>query len=444
MLFNKQVVICLITTMVCFCFTGFVKGQNSNIELKNPLNNDEDGINKINCYGENVVKTRQTKSEECTWKQTDFVIGLWSPPPIAYTNVSTYKTIAQAGFNLIVGGNDVAGNHRKVMLDLASQVGLKCLVNPPPKISEVKEFTEYDALAGFLIKDEPFYNQLAYWGKHVRLYQQKLGVNYVAAIDLLPSYADTTWLGPSYRIYVDEAVKLGNLPLLIVNIYPLQPEGGINPEFFNSMETMRNVALKYDIPWWSFMQNARVQWSRIPTETEIRWQAHMLICYGAKGLLYYCYWEDLYHSMHGPYPDAGIAGSLVNSEGEIKDNYLPVKKLNNELKQYGSFLMPLRSAEVSYYGLPPPGTKEFENSKEWGSLTASGPLVVGEFEDLRSPGDMRALVMVNGDMTFTNNIEIDIESKDGNLYKVYNSNTPMTDNVHISLAPGDFVIVEIH
>ncbi len=442
-LFNKQVIFAM-AAMVYFIFSGSVKGQNSNIELKNSLAKDKGSINKINCYVEKVTKNRQPKSEASTWKQTDFAIGLWWPPPIAYTNASTYQMIAQAGFNLIVGGNDVVGNHRKNMLDLASQVGLKCLVNPPPKISEIKEFTEYDALAGFLIKDEPFYNELAYWGKRVRLYQENLGTNYVAAIDLLPSYAEPTWLGPSYRTYVDKAVKMGHLPLLIVNIYPLQPEGGINPEFFNSMETMRNVALEYNIPWWSFMQNARVQWSRIPTETEIRWQAHMLICYGAKGLLYYCYWEDIYHSMNGPYPDAGIAGSLVNSEGKIKDNYLPVKKLNSELKQYGPFLMSLRSTEVSYYGINPPGTKDFDNSKEWGSIIASGPLVVGEFESLKAPGDTQALVLVNGDLTFTKTIEIDIQSKNGRLYKVFTSNTSMADNVNISLAPGDFIIVEIH
>lgn len=382
--------------------------------------------------------------EGSIWKQEEFVIGLWWPPPVAHTNVSAYDVLAEAGFNLIVGGNDVSGEYRKRMLQIASQVGMKCLVNPPPTISEIPDYVEYDSLMGFLIKDEPLYNELELWGEKARSYQKEFGNDYVAAIDVLPSYAVPQWLGYSYQVYVDKAVRAGSLPLLMVNVYPLKPDGSISPDFFHTMEVMRKCSLRYDIPWWSFMQNARVQWSRTPIEPEIRWQAYMLIAYGAKGLLYYCYWEDVGHSKTGPFPDAGIAGALVDSKGKTKENYLPVKRLNEELIQNASFLMRLRSKEISYYGIALAGTRKFSEDKEWGSLTASGPLAIGEFEEENAPGKVRCLVLVNADMTFSNSVTVRIESQGMRTYQVHDSDTPRKGILEIVLGPGDGIVIEVH
>jgi hypothetical protein len=82
-----------------------------------------------------------------------------------------------------------------------------------------------------------------------------------------------------------------------------------------NLEVFRTASLKAGIPFWNFFGVMPVFGHHDPSEPELRWQAFTSIVYGAKGLLYYCYWNPSYQGKVGG-PTEGSIMSATGPTGE--------------------------------------------------------------------------------------------------------------------------------
>ncbi|HEY6226421.1 MAG TPA: hypothetical protein VI282_04790, partial [Verrucomicrobiae bacterium] len=81
-----------------------------------------------------------------------------------------------------------------------------------------------------------------------------------------------------------------------------------------------------------------------PTEAQIRWQIFASIAYGAKGILYFCYWTPGKGAAGaGEFPKGG---AIITAEGLKTRHYDEARRINAELKNFGPTLMKLTSVRV--------------------------------------------------------------------------------------------------
>ncbi|RAV11524.1 hypothetical protein DQG23_36180 [Paenibacillus contaminans] len=217
------------------------------------------------------------------------------------------------------------------------------------------------------------------------------GTGYIngGAIDADFYYAvNQSIIGRAYEDYVNQYVAL-NPDVLAFDHYPFQYNGQNNPYYFENLEIIRRQALLSDVNFWSYIQSVSITNSlRLPTESEMRYQAYTNLAYGAKGLIYFTYETP---------PFSGFNNGLILPGGAKNVSYTWAKNLNAEVLNLGSALLSLTSKDVYHTGDLPSATKELPSSYFW-QPSGSGPvmpMIVSRFEN----ADGREYVMVvNKDM----------------------------------------------
>ena len=82
-----------------------------------------------------------------------------------------------------------------------------------------------------------------------------------------------------------------------------------------SLAVLRANALRVGIPFWNFFGVESVFGGEPdPTEAQIRWQVFTSLAYGAKGVLYFCYWGGILQEQ--PRFDGDSTAGLSRSEPE--------------------------------------------------------------------------------------------------------------------------------
>jgi hypothetical protein len=102
---------------------------------------------------------------------------------------------------------------------------------------------------------------------------------------------------------------------------------------------MRKYALAYGIPFWNFFNAMPYGPHTNPTEAQMRWQMNASIAYGAKGLMYFCYWTPA----GGEFPKGG---ALIRRDGRKTDGWYSARRLNEQVRNFGPTLMQLTSTGV--------------------------------------------------------------------------------------------------
>ena len=119
-----------------------------------------------------------------------------------------------------------------------------------------------------------------------------------------------------------------------------------------------------------------------PTEAQLRWQIYTSIAYGAKGVLYFCYWTP-----RGRVFSKG--GAIITAEGRKTRHYEQAKRINHGIKNLGPTLMQLTSTGV-YRVEPDDDPSTALGDTPIASLT-KGDYLVGVFKH----ADGRQAVLLN-------------------------------------------------
>ena len=119
-------------------------------------------------------------------------------------------------------------------------------------------------------------------------------------------------------------------------------------DYFLNLEVFRDVSLKYNIPFWTWIQ-VHQHWSdyskryyRRATPADIRYQVYSALAYGAKGILYYRFWnpdpKDVQNGWHEQ-------KAILDFNGSETELYKPISELNSEILSFGDLLLNLKVLE---------------------------------------------------------------------------------------------------
>ena len=342
-----------------------------------------------------------------TWKQREFVIGIWSPPPPSETTAARYAEIAQVGCNLVLGGNGVQDRDLSLrMLDACRQAGLKALVldgrvygGKASAVGDVlRDYKGHPALYGLLLQDEPSCTAFEALGATVEQLRRQ-APELLGFINLFPNYATTAQLGcDGYETYVSRFVREVRPAVLCFDHYPLL-RGGERDDFYANLEVVRREAVKAKVPFWVTVQAEGIQGAlRSPSETEMGWQVWSSLAYGASGILYFTYWT----------PPAGGGEAhfdgILSEDGRRRARYEWVKELNSGLRRIGSRLLGLTSLAVYHTDPVPKGCSPVQKGRVLEGLEG-GPALVGMF---RLSNERTALLVVSRDFRQTVHVKLNL------------------------------------
>ncbi|MCE4564686.1 hypothetical protein INQ51_10225 [Maribellus sp. CM-23] len=319
------------------------------------------------------------KKKEVRFEQDRFVISFWYDPPVDDKMDIRYKEIADAHFNVVMGGfgANTEANVRK-QLELCKKYGMAAIVSLPGFVKGATEgrkasaevmrhesFPDYDACWGYMLRDEPSskdFPNLSYMVNYLKTNRP----GKLAFINLFPNYASSEQLGTaSYEEHVTRFVNEVNPEVLCMDHYPyMEPDiSALNLDhtsdwvldkenpliekisrtgYCENLEVLREVSMKKGIPFWNFFNVMPFGQHSDPTEAQLRWQVYTSIAYGAKGILYFCYQSP--SGSHGSIFEKG--GAILTVDGRKTRHYEEAKRINLGIKNLGNVLMNLESTGV--------------------------------------------------------------------------------------------------
>ena len=275
------------------------------------------------------------------FEQDRFAIGFWVDPPLDERAEERYKEIADAYFTLVIGGFGAPTiEAAKRQLDLCEQFDLDVIIQVRDAES-AHQLPEGPALWGYGLRDEPSADEFPEMRRLVDEVR-KARPGRLGYINLFPSYA-SPWgqLGTeTYDEYVSRFVNEVDPDVLCMDHYPIfKPDADGRDAYCDDLEVMRRYSLEKDIPFWNFFNAMPYGPHTNPTESQMRWQIFASLTYGAKGVLYFCY----YTPAGAEFPKGG---ALIGRDDRRTDDWYAARRLNEQLRNLGPTFMELTSTGV--------------------------------------------------------------------------------------------------
>lgn len=222
----------------------------------------------------------------------------------------------------------------------------------------------YDAFAGVMVSDEPGRTMFDKIGASVDIlndYTAEAATGLLFHTNLFPTYASARQLyyrvnsgelpagGYSYEQYLSDYMEIIKPKSISYDFYPCRGDvGSLSGGYFENMAIVRQYALQYNVPFWTYIQACSFGGNtRVPTEGDILWQVNTALCYGAKGIQYFC----------GVTPADGggetFVGSLFDRDGNKTQIYDYAKRANLQIAAIDNVLMCSKSKGVIVSGGTP-------------------------------------------------------------------------------------------
>jgi hypothetical protein len=368
--------------------------------------------------------------------QDRFVIGMWVTPA---PEDKYYREMAEANFNLMVGQ---AGADARQHLERCERYGLKTLI---PAGTDIEKAPDGPACWGYTLVDEPGAGAFPDLGRRAEKIRTKRPGHF-GYINLFPNYAPLAALGTaSYDEHVAKFMREVKPEVLSMDHYPLmRPDGDSRSSYCDNLECFRKYALAADIPFWNFFYSMPFNDRLDPTEAQIRWQIFTSVAYGAKGVLYFCYWTPGKGAAGaGEFPKGG---AILTAEGLKTRHHEEARRINAELKALGPTLMKLTSTGV--HRMTTGTNSSVLAGNPIRKLARVGGDPVGEFivGTFRHADGRRAVAIVNHDYSYTAwpTVEFDADPKEVlEVSKATGDAAPVVDDspelkgLQISFGAGD-------
>ena len=271
--------------------------------------------------------------------QDRLAIGFWVDPPAGEGMEARYREIAEANFTLVIGGFGASQPETVAQqLALCEQFGLRAVVARAGL--KASELPQSPACWGYMLRDEPNvagFAELRALTDEIRAARPgRFGY-----VNLFPNYASAAQLGTAtYEEHVARFVDEVNPDVLSMDHYPMmQPKADSRASYCDNLAVLRRHALRQGIPFWNFFNAMPFGPHFDPTEHSLRWQIFTSLAYGAKGVLYFCYWTP----RGNEFPKGG---ALITAEGRKTRHYEQARRLNAAAKALGPTLMQLTSTAV--------------------------------------------------------------------------------------------------
>ncbi len=271
--------------------------------------------------------------------QDRFAVGFWVDPPLDEQADASYRGIADANFTMIIGSS--AGGDRKALetqLALCEKYDLRAVLFVSGTASE--NLPASPACWGYALRDEPSAADFPALRAQVDLVRQaRPGM--LAYINIFPNYATAAQLGaPTYDDYVDRFLKEVGVDVLSMDHYPVfKPNQDGRDNYCTNLGVMRKYSRQAGVPFWNFFNTMPYGAQTDPTEDQLRWQIYASLSYGAKGVLYFCYYTPVSYE----FPKGG---AIIARDGRRTRHWEQARQINAGIKNLGPTLMKLTSTDV--------------------------------------------------------------------------------------------------
>ena len=156
------------------------------------------------------------------------------------------------------------------------------------------KFMRYKSFAGFNFYDEPSAGIFDFLRDEAAGFKKKFPEKKAFA-NLFPSYANSAQLGTdTFENYVKTYVNTVPCDILSFDYYPMKGNSAssqIDSGWLSALDIMANAAKDKKLEFWSFLQSMSYGSNmRAPkSKADISLQAYVNMCFGVKGLQYFCY-----------------------------------------------------------------------------------------------------------------------------------------------------------
>lgn len=233
---------------------------------------------------------------------------------------------------------------------------------------------------------------------------------------------------------------------LMFDLYPFDAGTGLSRgDFYENLNALREVGLEHDVKTALYLQACRGENQatgattyRMPSPSEIRFEAMLSLAYGYKQLSYFTWFQPTNRNNENFYD------AIVSAEGVPNPvTYEPIKALNREIHTLGKTLIRLDSLGVYLNGTQYGGIPEVP----WDFPLQPMDAVPYTISLMRDKTDGRNYVMVVNE-NYSAPTEFDffldenlpslqrVSAQTGELEEV----TPQGRMLHVSLAAGDAVL----
>lgn len=363
------------------------------------------------------------------FRQDQFVIGFWGDPPVDGQVNARYAEVADAGFNLVMGGLGASSPAlAQRQRDACERVKIRVLFSTYglPVSALCNCATTY----GFLVRDHPSLAELETLRARVEEVRRERP-DKLPFINLAPPSTPPEKLGaPEYDPYLKTIIETLHPEVLCWDELPWALPGDNGPDRYEAaLRLFRETALRQGVPFWTFVQAMAYGTDYVPTAADIQWQVYMALAYGAKGILYFAYAT--------PANDPKTRGSgLISLDGRKTDRLEVVTALNRELKKIAAVLF--RSVSLGVFDLEYPDQSRL--------LTETAPVVSESFCPvtagvLRDTDGSRLLLLVNRNRleatTANLRFAVPVREVDRRTGRLIPLSDDLTANLQLRLAPGN-------
>ncbi len=271
------------------------------------------------------------------YRQTKFAIGYWVEPPFDKDAHRRYREVADCGINLVLSG--FGGAQKEKFLPILNRFGLDAILMHPAGSPET--WPADKRIIGYGLVDEPAatrFKELKNLADTVRAARPGT----LPFVNLFPNYATPTQLGsPDYATHVADFIRIYQPDVLCMDNYPIfKPDRDTRGLYIENLEIFRKQSLAAGIPFWNFFNIMPYGPHTDPTEAQVRWQVNASLVYGAKGLLYFCYFTP----GGDEFPKGG---AIIGQDGLKTHHYAQAQRINKTLRHYGKVLMNCTSTDVA-------------------------------------------------------------------------------------------------
>jgi hypothetical protein len=184
------------------------------------------------------------------------------------------------------------------------------------------------------------------------------------------------------------------------------PQADGRAAYCRNLEVMRAKSLVANIPFWNFFNTMPYGDHSDPTEAQLRWQIYTSLAYGAKGVMYFCYWTPA----GDEFPKGG---AIITRAGKRTRHFEEAKRINGAVKSLGPTLMKLTSTGVYHVG-----PRDDAASVLKGSGVASispGDYLIGAF---RHSDGRRAVLLNNYEFAYSAWPTVTFDAPEGSLLEI--------------------------
>ena len=268
-------------------------------------------------------------------------IGGWSTPASAlrdgYTEVegsydAVWQTLAESGLNYMITLEEwSSGSWPLESLSSAKKAGMKLWYNcagmaadyNAEKISALLNSPDADALAAIYVKDEPSFDGIGETADLIAAARETLGdASLPVLANLLPTYANSSWVGGNYRKYVSTYLETAKPDLLMFDFYPYQKGSDNLPNLAANLAIIREEAEAAGVPFYAYVQTSADGTYREPTVEELQLNAHLTLAMGAKGIAYFLICEHY---------EGWAYSNMITAKGEKTPLFNTVQTVNGRL-----------------------------------------------------------------------------------------------------------------